>query len=70
MSQQALHGLAGRLCRDFEDDALSYEQEWLLGCALSELEYRRRRALRTHHVLQACHCWLCLPLDEWSVEAL
>jgi hypothetical protein len=66
MTSRELHGIAGRLLREFTEEALSDAQDWLWGVCINELEYRRRHALRTGSALQACHCWMCQPLDEWS----
>lgn len=70
MPSTPLHSLAGRLLRGFEEDALTDRQDWLYGCVVNELEYRRRHALRAGGALRACHCWFCLPLDEWSEQTL
>lgn len=67
MSDRDLHGLAGRLVRDFQGAGLSDAQDWLLTAALSELEWRRRRKMRRGDVLAACHCWLCFS-HEYAVE--
>lgn len=68
MSERNLHSLAGRLLRDFASDGLSARQDWLLSAALSELEYRRRRWYRWGDLTSACHCWMCLPTDQWSQD--
>lgn len=65
MSSRELHGLAGRLQREFTEDRLSARQEWLLDAALSELEYRHRS---TTSALDRCWCWFCRPLTEWSLD--
>lgn len=57
-SSPALHGLALKLMRMRTSEGISDAQEWLWDAVVSELEYRRRRALGT---VQACSCMLCIP---------
>lgn len=61
-----LHGLALRLRRKFWHGETSSKEDWLLDCAISELEYRHRRGVRTPGS-SVCCCELCLgpfPLAE------
>lgn len=60
-SSPALHGLALRLMNLRRGENLSDAQEWLWDAVISELEYRRRRALGT---VKACSCMLCVPPFE------
>lgn len=61
LPDRTLHGMAGRMSRENAQGDLTRRQDWLWGCIISELEYRRRLHLRTGTVLDACTCWLCLP---------
>jgi hypothetical protein len=68
MPSPELHSLVGKLQRDpFDGHDLSPAQSWLLDVGFSELEYRRRRALRGGTLGAACHCWLCRP-GEYAVD--
>jgi len=62
MDSHTLHRLAGRLLRDFRMSGITPRQDWLLGAALSELEYRRRvEPLLT----ERCSCFMCIG-REWT----
>lgn len=61
LSQTQLHALAGRLCRLYRTEGLSEQQDWLLDCCISELEYRQRRT----SVWLRCTCELCMsPFED------
>lgn len=65
MKRKDLHGLAGRLMVEFRTDGISEAQHATLDAAISELEYRNRRAVQADR----CTCWLCLgpfELDDPS----
>jgi len=62
-----LHGLALRLRAKFWQGTSTSKEDWLLDMAISELEYRHRKAIRTPGE-RACCCELCLgpfPLESY-----
>jgi len=59
MTDRQVHGLALRLRREGQRADLTAQQEWLWRCCISELEYRRRRALRAGRG-KVCSCELCV----------
>lgn len=62
-SDTALHGLAGKLCREEQHGDPSERQVWLLDVAMNELEYRARRDRR--HGITPCACrFCCEPFPE------
>lgn len=66
LESRNLHALAFRLRWEYQDRGLSGPQEWLLDACISELEYRRRRALRCHS-WSVCSCELCVPATDQVV---
>lgn len=58
MESRNVHALAFRLRNRFMVEGISSAEEWLLDACISELEYRRRRALRARS-WSACACELC-----------
>lgn len=61
MSDREVHQIAFRLLHEQRSSDLSRPQEWLLSACISELEYRRRRALWPE---RRCSCELCFgPFD-------
>jgi len=66
-SDQALHGLAGKMHRqELYGDGLTASQEWLHAMVLNELEYRARRDVRA--AIRPCSCMFCCgPFDVQQV---
>lgn len=59
MTTEALHGLGGRLLRDYEEVGLSARQDWLLDRLSHELCWRMSKRLPQDR----CTCRLCL--EPW-----
>lgn len=63
MSDQSVHGLAGRLHRELVYGEGTDRQGWLFDTVLSELAYRGRRDRRGG--IKACACqWCTEPFPE------
>lgn len=62
LSSESLHGLAGRLQREFRTTGLSLGQEKLLDQCISELEYRHRHP----DTFRRCDCDLCIEPFPWE----
>lgn len=69
-SDRELHAVGMRFNIDRKTEDLSLEQEWLYDAIVSELEYRRRRAIRAHRWQEQCSCFLCLGPFETAWEQL
>lgn len=64
LSDRACHGIAMKLRVESQALDLSPQQEWLWEALISELEYRRRVAMRRRFG-SPCTCELCLgPFEE------
>lgn len=62
LTAESLHGLAGRLQREFRTTGLSIGQEKLLDQIISELEYRHRHP----DTWRRCDCDLCVDPFPWT----
>lgn len=63
MDQVSLHGLAGKLRREWWAGEASQRQDWLLEQVLAELEWRSARPGRG---FRRCVCELCMPPFPWD----
>jgi hypothetical protein len=64
MADRELHAVAFRLQHERKEAGLSDAQEWLFDALISELEFRRRRALWPD---RKCSCELCIGPFEFDL---
>jgi len=61
LQSRDLHGLAGKLHREWRAGTITPAQSWLLDHCLNDLEYRWYSAYPVWH---RCSCWMCVPPFE------